>query len=588
MRTRPNTLRTLRRRGSLIAIAAGVMLLGIGVPASAQFFPFGGAPRPPAPIRQAPPSGGGWGGWGWGGGGFFGGGSEQPRQPPPQVDYSHAPKPEKTDNVPERTVLVLGDSMADWLAYGLEDAFKEQPDMGVVRRHKTVSGLIKYQPKGEPSDWVAAARQIVPQEKADVIVVMLGLQDRVPIRDTDLKPEQKPADKKKADGKADGKTEAGKPDAAKNEKADKGDGKTEAKSDSKPGDTARADTKSDAAKPADADQTPADDDAEAPPIAPEKTARVPGGVYEFRDDRWVELYNKKIDDMIAVLKTKGVPIVWVGLPAVRGPKATADMLFLDSLYREAAAKANITYVDVWDGFVDEGGRFMQRGPDFEGQPRKLRTDDGVYFTTAGARKLAHYVDREIERVLANRNVPIALPNEPAQPDTSARPGAPAPRPLAGPIVPLTAAAVESDSLLGGPGSRPAQVDPLAQRTLVKGEPLPPEPGRADDYSWPRRDIAPLDASTVPTANATPEKQGGVQQGNLQGSRTTTQPIDQQGGLQTLPQQQKKKPTVVQTPPPSGFFPFFRRREQPQVRPGPQRPPGYINRAASNPPPAIAR
>ena len=50
---------------------------------------------------------------------------------------------------------------------------------GIFRKHKTVSGLIKYQPKGEPSDWVAAAKTIVPNEKADVIVVMLGLNDRV-------------------------------------------------------------------------------------------------------------------------------------------------------------------------------------------------------------------------------------------------------------------------------------------------------------------------------------------------------------------------------------------------------------------------
>ena len=35
---------------------------------------------------------------------------------------------------PERNVLVLGDGMADWLAYGLEDAYAEQPDMGVIRR----------------------------------------------------------------------------------------------------------------------------------------------------------------------------------------------------------------------------------------------------------------------------------------------------------------------------------------------------------------------------------------------------------------------------------------------------------------------
>jgi hypothetical protein len=48
------------------------------------------------------------------------------------------------------------------------------------------------------------------------------------------------------------------------------------------------------------------------------------------------------------------------------------MLFLDALYRDGAGKAGITYVDIWDGFVDEGGRFLQKGPDFEGQIRQLR------------------------------------------------------------------------------------------------------------------------------------------------------------------------------------------------------------------------
>ena len=61
----------------------------------------------------------------------------------------------------------------------------------------------------------------------------------------------------------------------------------------------------------------------------------------------VELYSRKIDEMIAVVKAKGVPVIWVGLPAIRGPKGPQDMLFLDSLYREAAGKAGITYVDVW-------------------------------------------------------------------------------------------------------------------------------------------------------------------------------------------------------------------------------------------------
>src|SRR6201995_5959569 len=70
--------------------------------------------------------------------------------------------------------------------------------MGVIHKHKTVSGLIKYQPKGDPADWATAAKGILATEKAEAIVVMLGLNDRVALRE---------AENDKSDGKAtDGKT----------------------------------------------------------------------------------------------------------------------------------------------------------------------------------------------------------------------------------------------------------------------------------------------------------------------------------------------------------------------------------------------
>jgi len=291
---------------------------------------------------------------------------------------------------------------------------------------------------------------------------MLGLNDRVAIREPVTEKSEKPADKKDAHVKGDAKS----------------DGKGRAKPEPKP--EAAQKSKTDI-------ELPQDDagNAEPPPVM---SARSPNGLYEFHEDRWVELYAKKIEEMIAAVKVKGVPVVWVGLPAIRGAKGTSDMLFLDSLYREAAAKAGITYVDVWDGFVDEGGLFLQKGPDFEGQIRQLRSYDGVYFTKPGALKLAHYVEREITRLLAARSAPIALPAEPATPDAKPVPGQPVPRPLAGPILPLVADSVNSDQLLGATGSRPAAVDELAARTLVKGEPLIPPAGRADDFAWPRREV----------------------------------------------------------------------------------------------------
>jgi uncharacterized protein len=532
-------LRLFTEAGLMTALAVVVMLLvAITAPASAQFFNFGGPPRPqPQPGPQRGP------------GGWFGGDLFAPfqQQAPRRAieNYSKAPPPEKRDAVAaEHNVLVLGDAMADWLAYGLEDAYVEQPDMGVLRRHKTVSGLIRYQPKGDPVDWAAAAKAILAAEKPDVIVVMLGLNDRTAIRE----PAVEKSDAKNGDKTGDAKTSDGKTG---DKKSDKKDAR------GKPGD-AKGDEATESAKPdekmLDAELQPEDtDNGETPQ---------------------------------AILKSKGVPVIWVGLPAIRGDKSTQDALFLDSLYREASAKAGITYVDVWDGFVDEAGRFLQQGPDFEGQIRRLRSYDGVYFTKPGARKLAHYVEREITRLLASRSAPITLPSEPATPDANAQPGQPAPRPLAGPIVPLVASSVGTDQLLGGPGSRPAAVDALVARTLVKGEPLTPPAGRADDFAWPRREIGREQArGDTPVASVSPD--------GTPAAATPPKPKRPASAQPGPPPPQGPPPPLrnlfgfgAPSPPP----PPRQIQPPPRTAPGPNvpRPPANVGRSASVPPGNIAQ
>jgi uncharacterized protein len=478
MSDKPKNMHIFAESGRLIvlAVTAGI-LAGIVGPASAQFFNFG------APRGQQQRAGGGFGENGWFGGHSIFAPFHQPAPEPhwtrrhtlplAHQDFSRAPAAENRQTLPERSVLVLGDSMAGWLAYGLEEAYAEQLQMGVIRKHKTLSGLIKYQAHGDPADWSTVAKGILAADKPDAIVIMLGLADRVAIREPSADQSDNSSDNMHDNVDAGAKTDAK---------------LTDAKPDAKPHRPADG-----AAKPEknaiNTDLTGEDaNNADAPVIAPKKSARSPNGLYEFREERWVELYTKKIQEMIAVVKSKGAPVIWVGLPAIRGAKGTADMLFLDSLYRDAAAEASITYVDVWDGFVDEAGRFLQKGPDFEGQIRQLRSDDGVYFTKRGARKLAHYAEREITRIVAARSTLIALPAERATPDAGAIPGQSAPRPLAGPIVPLVASFAVTDRLLGGPDSLPAAVDALAARTLVKGEALIPPAGRADDFAWPRREV----------------------------------------------------------------------------------------------------
>src|SRR5271166_6758217 len=270
---------------------------------------------------------------------------ESPWGPPrPQTfESTRAPPPHKVETLPTDTVLVIGDSLADWLGYGLEETFADTPQIGIVRKVRPYSGLVRYEARSDAPDWSQAVKDLLAAEQPNAIVVMLGLNDRLPLRDR-----APPAKGAAAPGPAPGQ-----------------------------GATAPAAPPPDTARP----------DGEQPAISANEPQRR-GGSYEFHTDKWAELYDKRIDDMIAALKSKGVPVLWVGLPAIRGTKSTSDMSSLDELYRARAEKAGITYVDIWDGFVDETGHYAVQGPDFEGQIRRLRTGDGVHFTKAGAVKLA--------------------------------------------------------------------------------------------------------------------------------------------------------------------------------------------------------
>ncbi len=126
------------------------------------------------------------------------------------------------------------------------------------------------------------------------------------------------------------------------------------------------------------------------------------------DERWRGLYAERVDQVMQAMKARGVPVYWVGVPPLRGQRLSTHMQLLNAIYKERAERNGVTFVDVWNGFVDEHGNYTQFGPDFAGQIRRLRTADGVHFTIAGARKLALFLEQELRRDLVGRITP-ALP-----------------------------------------------------------------------------------------------------------------------------------------------------------------------------------
>ena len=468
------------------------------------------------------------------------------RGPPP--DNSKAPPAKKAEVEPLTSVLVVGDSLADWLAHGLETAFSDSPEMGVVRKHRTGSGLVRNDTRSDHPDWPQTIRELLAAEKADIVVMMIGLHDRQQIRE-------------RAPARGTAQQQVNQPAAPQgqhNQPAQQ------------------------AAPPQNRPNSDEPIDADSPSIAPDQPQPRPGstiGTHEFRSEKWVELYSKRIDDTIAAMKSKGSPVFWVGLPSIRGSRASSEVMFLNDLFRARADRNGIVYVDVWDGFADESGRFATQGPDFEGQIRRLRSADGVHFTQAGARKLAHYVEREIRRVLNARNTPIAIPvqPEPVQQAPAARPGMPMARPLSGPVMPLTAAVGASEDLLGAGGVHQSTTDPVATRVLVKGEAMPAPAGRADDFAWPRRGVAPVGSDPIAATTTLPMTPM-VAQPPQQPQQAPPPGTGQQTATRSEPRSQSQAARSPAGQP--GYHGFFFGGPR-----GGPRPPGGMGQAdARNPPP----
>lgn len=154
--------------------------------------------------------------------------------------------------------------------------------------------------------------------------------------------------------------------------------------------------------------------------------RVKGKWHKINTEGWRDIYGQRIDTFIKRLKETHAAVYWVGLPVMRADKHNAAMQVLNEVFREKAFVNGVKFIDTWNGFADQFGRYSAFGPDLSGQVRRLRANDGVHFTMKGYRKLAHFVEREIRRDMRSakteRNIPLAG-DEPEQARAVPRKGA---------------------------------------------------------------------------------------------------------------------------------------------------------------------
>lgn len=374
-------------------------------------------------------------------------------QQAPQDDHIETYITPFPDNESYR-VVVMGDSLADGVWAGLVQAFSDDPQIEVVQKSDGASGITR----ADATPWDTIVATLAPNEVPHIAIAVFGIADR-------------------------------------------------------------------------------------------RSLRVEGQKFEVGSEGWIKEYGRRVDAVLKALKRRGAAVYWIGLPIMRGTNTRRDTEIMNNVFREQALLNNTKFISTWDSFADAAGNYTDFGPDLTGKVRQLREEDGVHLTLQGYEKLAHFAEQEIRRDLAQarseRDVPLAGDSEeqrqvsrqakinsgegggeakslaeaddipaassaitlggskkieivrPALPGAvvahlqRSLPGRPTQvgRTLAadlrGGLTALSSIASASDQIVtGGKARAPLSQSPY-YRVLIKGEPLPPKPGRADDFSWPK-------------------------------------------------------------------------------------------------------
>lgn len=116
----------------------------------------------------------------------------------------------------------------------------------------------------------------------------------------------------------------------------------------------------------------------------------PGATYiEFGTPKWNELYNQKIQRILQAASSQQVQVIWMTPPAMKRQKLKEDMEVLTRLYHQVIPNTEVLLLDTKPLLLDDANSDLYSDSmTIDGKKIKVRTADGIHFTTTGQKRLA--------------------------------------------------------------------------------------------------------------------------------------------------------------------------------------------------------
>lgn len=135
---------------------------------------------------------------------------------------------------------------------------------------------------------------------------------------------------------------------------------------------------------------------------------VDGTSYQSLTDQWTAAYQQRLERFLAAMREGRKPVIWVGLPPMSKSEYSAAISQISNIQRLASFSGGAEFLDIYERFLGEDGKYSSQGPDLNGQTARMRKDDGIHFSAAGSDKLAFYISQTISTFYRGGAMSIAV------------------------------------------------------------------------------------------------------------------------------------------------------------------------------------
>lgn len=153
---------------------------------------------------------------------------------------------------------------------------------------------------------------------------------------------------------------------------------------------------------------------------------------------WQRIIGARVDRFVAVARSTGASVWWVGLPVMRDPAMDANVAAMNAFFAAQMRALGVPFLETRSRSVDRAGGYADFLPDLKtGAPVPMRKQDGVHMTMQGydritaplagtlrdwaatARRQAAAGGHPSPALLAAMQAPRAKPKQSATPATHA-------------------------------------------------------------------------------------------------------------------------------------------------------------------------